>query len=104
MRNLLIAIPQIEVHRPPISTAVIAGVIRHHGYNLQVLDLNIKLFHQLGRQQYYSLSSVWEKTRPATEEEDNLLNKFIERELIPHCSNDTRLLISVFTNNSWLLQ
>jgi len=102
MKNLLIAIPQIEVHRPPISTAVIAGVIRHHGYDLQVLDLNIKLFHQLGKQQYYNLGSVWEKIRPATKEETNILNKFIDRELIPHCSNDTRLLISVFTDNSYV--
>ena len=47
MNNILIAIPQLEVHRPPISTAVIASVIRSAGFELKVLDLNIKLFQQL---------------------------------------------------------
>lgn len=100
MKNLLISIPQLEVHRPPISTAVIAGVIQSYGYSLECLDLNIKLFEQLGKQHYYDLTGVWEKTRQPTQRENELLLKFIKQELIPYCDNDTRLLISVFTDNS----
>ena len=100
MKNLLIAVPQLEVHRPPVSTAVIAGVIRHAGYDLKVLDLNIKLFNTLGSSDYYALTGVWELTRQATEEEVQYLTKFIDNELLPYCDNDTRLMISVFTGNS----
>ena len=59
MKNILIAVPQLEVHRPPISTAVIAGVIRNAGHELTVLDLNINLYESLGSAEYYSLGSVW---------------------------------------------
>jgi len=100
MKNLLIAIPQLEVHRPPVSTAVIAGVLQKHGFVVECLDLNIKLFNKLGKQEYYSYTSVWEFTRPATPEETKVLDKFIDEELITCVDEDTRLLISVFTENS----
>ena len=100
MNNILIAIPQLEVHRPPISTAVIAGVIRSAGFELKVLDLNIKLFQQLGDSAYYDLSSIWEKVRAPTDQETKQLEKFIDNELLPHCDDNTRLMISVFTSNS----
>ena len=100
MKNILISVPQLEVHRPPVSTAVIAGVIRNAGYDLTVLDLNIKLFEELGASEYYSLSSVWERTRQSTEKENQYLTQFIDNELLPHCDDNTRLMISVFTSNS----
>ncbi len=100
MNNILIAIPQLEVHRPPISTAVIASVIRSAGFELKVFDLNIKLFQQLGDSAYYDLSSVWEKVRKPTDQETKQLEKFIDNELLPHCDDNTRLMISVFTSNS----
>jgi len=100
MKNILIAVPQLEVHRPPVSTAIIAGVIRNAGFELTVLDLNIKLFRSLGASEYYSLSSVWENTRQATVKENQYLNKFIDNELLSHCDDNTRLMISVFTSNS----
>jgi len=100
MKNLLIAIPQLEVHRPPVSTAVISGVMKSHGYSVKCLDLNITLFEQLGKQAYYDLVGVWEKTRKPTDEETAMLLDFIQRELVPYVDNDTRLLISVFTGNS----
>jgi len=102
MKNILIAVPQLEVHRPPVSTAVIAGVIRNAGFELTVLDLNIKLFQSLGASEYYALSSVWERIRRGTEEEIKYLIQFIDKELLPHCDENTRLMISVFTSNSQL--
>jgi len=102
MKNILIAVPQLEVHRPPVSTAIIAGVIRNAGFELTVLDLNIKLFQSLGDSEYYALSSVWERTRSGTEEEIKYLIQFIDKELLPHCDDNTRLMISVFTSNSQL--
>jgi hypothetical protein len=100
MKNILIAVPQLEVHRPPISTAVIAGVIRNAGHELTVLDLNINLYESLGSAEYYSLGSVWESTRQPTIQETNYLNKFIDEQLVLQCNNNTRLMISVFTTNS----
>lgn len=100
MKNLLLAIPQLEVHRPPVSTAVIAGVLKNNGFEVQCIDLNIKLFNKLGQQLYYSLTSVWEKTRLATDEEIKILEKFIVKELLPNVDDNTRILISVFTENS----
>lgn len=100
MKNLLLAIPQLEVHRPPISTAIIAGVMKSHGYSVKCLDLNITLFKQLGNQAFYDLIGVWEKTRKPTDEETKMLLDFIHKELVPYIDNDTRLLISVFSDNS----
>jgi hypothetical protein len=102
MKNILIAVPQLEVHRPPVSTAIIAGVIRNAGFELTVLDLNIKLFEELGASEYYSLSSVWERTRQPTKKENQYLTQFIDHKLLPHCDDNTRLMISVFTSNSQL--
>ena len=42
MKNLIVAIPLLELHRPPISTAIIAGVLRNNGYECTQLDLNIR--------------------------------------------------------------
>jgi len=102
MKNILIAIPQLEVHRPPISTAVIAGTLKKNGFDVKCLDLNIELFKQWGSDDYYHMSDIWESNRTITEEETIRLQAFIKKELLVHCDNETRLMISVFTQNSQL--
>lgn len=53
MRALVINPPFLEPHRPPISAAIVAEIFRLQGYDVQVLDLNIELFHAMGCDQYY---------------------------------------------------
>ena len=100
MKNLIVAIPLLELHRPPISTAIIAGVMRGAGYKCKQLDLNIKLYKQAGPERFDQLSHVWERTRLETEEEKDIVNNLIDNDLIAHIDNDTRLMMSVFTYNS----
>ena len=100
MKNLLVAVPQLEIHRPPVSTALLAGIMHGASYQVSCLDLNIQMYHDWGEREYYSYVDVWEKTREPTFEEKSNIKQFILKELIPHCDNNTRVLISVFTVNS----
>jgi len=100
MKNLLVAVPQLEIHRPPVSTALLAGIMHGAGYEVSCLDLNIQMYHDWGEREYYSYVDVWEKTREPTSDEISNIKQFILTELIPHCDNNTRVLISVFTVNS----
>ena len=60
MKNLVISVPRLEIHRPPISTAIISSVIRLHGHEVEALDLNCEFFHYLSdRQAYYNFDEVW---------------------------------------------
>lgn len=102
MKNIILAIPQLEIHRPPVSTAIIAGVLRKNGYTCKQIDLNIKLYTQLGQAVYDSLCPVWERTRSPSETEQKLINDFIDNNLSNEIDNDTRLLVSVFTYHSQL--
>ena len=55
MKNIVVSIPQIEVHRPPISTAIIASVIQHEKQEVTCIDLNIELFKKVGNKEFYNL-------------------------------------------------
>jgi len=100
MKNLLVAVPQLEVHRPPVSTALLAGILHGAGHTVSCLDLNIQMYTEWGEREYYEYVDVWEKTREPTQEEIDKIKHFILEHLIPHCDNNTRVLISVFTSNS----
>ena len=100
MKNLLIAVPQLEIHRPPVSTALLAGIMHGAGHNVSCLDLNIQMYTDWGEREYYSYVDVWEKVRQATIDEKQNIKQFLLEHLIPHCDNNTRILISVFTANS----
>ena len=102
MKNLLVAVPQLEVHRPPVSTALLAGIMKGAGYEVSCIDLNIQMYKDWGEREYYSYVDVWEKTREPTEKEINNIRNFIVEHLLPHCDVNTRVLISVFTGNSQL--
>ena len=60
------------------------------------------MYTDWGEHEYYSYVDVWEKTRQPTEEEKQNIKDFITKQLLPHCDNNTRVLISVFTSNSQL--
>ena len=66
MKNLLVAVPQLEVHRPPVSTALLAGIMHGEGHEVSCIDLNIQMYNDWGEREYYSYVDVWEKTREPT--------------------------------------
>ena len=77
MKNLVISVPRLEIHRPPISTAIVAEVIKKHGHEVEALDLNCELFHYLGsRQAYYDHDEIWDRERTATFKELKNIIKF----------------------------
>lgn len=97
MKNLVVSVPRLEIHRPPISTAIVAEVIKSHGHKVEALDLNCEFFHYLpNRQAYYEFDEVWDKNRDTTFAEFKNLVKFIRTICIPQMANYDRYWISVF--------
>ena len=80
MKNLVITVPRLEIHRPPISTAIIANCIKQAGHPVDTLDLNCELFHYLSnRNSYYAYDQIWDRVRPITKSETKNLIKFIKQ-------------------------
>ena len=100
MQNLLVAVPQLEIHRPPISIAAVASSIKKAGFNIDCLDLNIDFFHYVGKEMYYEFEQVWEQSREETKQEKEIIEKFLFNEVLPKLININRLMISVFGRNS----
>ena len=97
MKNLVISVPRLEIHRPPISTAIIAEVIRRHGHKVQALDLNCDFFHFLpNRQSYYNYDEIWDHERSPTLSEYKNICKFIKTHCLPKMKSYDRYWISVF--------
>ena len=97
MKNLVISVPRLEIHRPPISTAIVAEVIRSHGHKVQALDLNCELFHYLpDRQSYYNHDEVWDRHRNMTFSELKNLFKFIKTVCLEKMRDFDQYWISVF--------
>jgi len=102
MKNLVISVPRLEIHRPPVSTAIVAEVIRTHGHDVQALDLNCELFHYLSdRQAYYSYDEIWDGHRNPTFNELKNIVRFIKLQL-PAIEKYDQLWISVFGGSAHL--
>ncbi len=96
MKNLVISVPRLEIHRPPISTAIVAEVIRSLGHDVEALDLNCEFFHYLSdRQAYYDHDEIWDKHRDATFAELKNIVRFIKLHLEEIDKYD-QIWISVF--------
>jgi hypothetical protein len=54
-KALIINPPFLEPHRPPISCAVLAELLRLNNINVVIKDINIELFHTLGSQAFHEL-------------------------------------------------
>lgn len=96
MKNLVISVPRLEIHRPPISTAIVAEAIRLEGEKVEAIDLNCEFFHYLAdRQSYYNYDQVWDKVREPTIAEVKNIVAFIKSRLDQLDKYD-RYWISVF--------
>jgi len=99
IQNLVISVPRLEIHRPPISTAIVCNVIKQAGHPVEALDLNIKFFNYLeDSEKFYDLDDVWAGERPITKEEKLSIEKFIS-EYETEIGKYDRVFISVF--GSW---
>ena len=78
MENLVISVPRLEIHRPPISTAIVCNVIKQAGHPVEALDLNIKFYNFLEQsEKFYDFDDVWASERPITKEEIESIETFI---------------------------
>ena len=75
--NLVISVPRLEIHRPPISTAIVGSVIKQAGHPVQALDLNIKYYNFLGSiDKFLDMDDVWAGERSMSAKEKNDINEF----------------------------
>jgi len=103
MKNLIINVPRLEIHRPPISTAIIANAIKSAGFDVEALDLNCEFFHWLGsRNTYYDYDEVWDSERPLKMKEFKNIIRFIKEKSFKKINNNDRIFISVFGSSSHL--
>lgn len=101
MINLIISVPRLETHRPPVSTAIIAASLKSAGYMTQCVDLNIEFYHYVGPEVYYDLDDVWENKRAITDQEEKIVNQFIKEKFINLLPKECKIWISVFSQNSF---
>lgn len=100
-KNLVVSVPRLEPHRPPISVAIVAHAIELSGFDVNAIDLNIRFFHYVNnREKYYSLDDVWDSIRDLTLTEFKLIVNFLrhEKEIFKGLDN---LFISVFGSSAY---
>jgi hypothetical protein len=57
-KSLVINPPFIEPHRPPISVAIVAELLRLENHDVTVKDINIELFHDVGKDRFYDIQII----------------------------------------------
>ena len=97
--SLVISVPKLEPHRPPISTGIIAQAIECAGYPVEALDLNIKLYNRIDNNLYWNLDSVWEGTRKPSLNEYKQILACIKSYNNNYARNHN-IMISVFGNHA----
>jgi hypothetical protein len=96
---LVLSIPRLEPHRPPISACLVATVCKNQGHDVVLRDLNIEFFHYCKKEKinYYSFNGVFDRYRNATDIEvehlTNFINSFCKSEDL---NSYDFVLISVF--------
>jgi hypothetical protein len=77
---LVLSIPRLEPHKPPISSSIVATTCSRLGHEVVLKDLNIEFFHycQEHNQNYFDFDKIWDQYTPATAEEDAFIDAFIE--------------------------
>lgn len=77
---LVLSIPRLEPHRPPISACLVATVCKNQGHDVVLRDLNIEFFHYCKEQNidYFSFNGLFDQYRNATDIEVEHLTNFID--------------------------
>lgn len=101
MQELVISIPRLEIHRPPISTAIICNVLKLEGKSVTALDLNCEFYHFLSnRDEYYRYDDVWDQNKKILYSELKKIIKFIKTIGLKEIEKYDRLWISVFGSSN----
>lgn len=79
-KSLVINPPFLEPHRPPISSAILAEILRLENHQVAVSDLNIEIYHQLGSDRFHDLQIkvTTENDGDSIKELQNLLVQSLE--------------------------
>ena len=80
MTNILVlSIPRIEPHRPPLGVSILGTVCENAGHNVTVADLNIKFFNHCKTHgvDYFNFDDIWDSYREETLAESKFIDQFI---------------------------
>jgi hypothetical protein len=96
IKSLIINPPFLEPHRPPISCAILAEVLRLQDHDATVVDINIEIFRKLGSDAFHALQveyTTGQKTE-TTVQLDRLINNELHK---LNFDNYEWILISCFS-------
>lgn len=93
-KSLIINPPFLEPHRPPISCAIIAEVLRLCTHQVAIVDLNIELFHAVGRDRFYDLQVKTTTNGINADDIDRLIEYYLPETLV---SQQDWIFVSVFS-------
>jgi hypothetical protein len=93
---LIINPPFLEPHRPPISCAILAELLRLSNVDVTIKDINIELFHKLGSQAFHELQ-IKHTTAPDEHTQAVLENFTIEECQDLNLASFDWILISCFS-------
>jgi radical SAM superfamily enzyme YgiQ (UPF0313 family) len=98
---LLVNIPRLEPHRPPIGTAILGNVLKTNGYEVSALDLNIKFFHKYNAL-FHEMDAVFDRIRPIRYSEYKKIILLFREFYNPYFGNFDILALSIFGSNATL--
>lgn len=77
---LVLSIPRLEPHRPPISATIVATVCKNLGHDVILRDLNIEFYHycKSNNIDYHKFDTIWDKYAEPTQDDLNHIDKNIE--------------------------
>ncbi len=78
-KSLIINPPFLEPHRPPISCAILAEICKQQGHEVDVVDLNIDIYHAVGAQRFHEIQI--QHTTNSNADSIYMLRKLIKDEL-----------------------
>lgn len=100
---LILGVPRMEPHRPPVAPVIIGTVCKNLGYNVEVRDLNIEFYKycQENKIDYYSFNPIWDRYTDPTAEYNFHSGIFLDKFFKDNNDYDL-LMISVFSVASHL--
>ena len=77
---LVLSIPRLEPHRPPISSTIVATVCKNLGHNVVLRDLNIEFYHfcKSNNVDYHRFDPVWDKFIEPTQQDLDYIDENIK--------------------------
>lgn len=77
---LVLSVPRLEPHRPPISASIVATVCKSAGHNVEQVDLNINFFHycKQNNQDFFKYDAIWNRVSDPTVEQQQFIDTFIQ--------------------------